>query len=209
MTDQANIPQDELEAYRENLDEITRDLARRIGDLAVGANKVPEQITAANENLIVDFITQCTTALKDAEKLRVKTRDPQRARVDAIQDHWKTLTTVLLVPLNRLKDRHGKFRRAEEDRERQRREEKQRVAREAEEKARQEAEQKQRKAEAEARAAKNDEDRRQAAANLERAQKAQAEADAKAEETKEAEKATQASVAVHGDLGGQSFTRGS
>lgn len=210
MSDQAlaNVPEDDLTTFQENLAEETRDLADRLADQAVGANKVPEEITPEKEALVLDYISQSRQLLALAEKTRIEKRDPHKNRVEAVQDRFKTIVAVLTASLEPVLKRHGAYRLAQEEAERKRRAEEARVKREEEERKRREAEAAERAAQEKARKAKSDEDRRNAAAALQRAQREQDEADEAAEKAKAADRATKESLAVEGDLGSKGFSAG-
>lgn len=206
--DRRNVPVDELEAFRENLAEETKALADRLAEQAVGALKVPEEITPANEPMVIDFATQSKKLLREADGVRKIKKKPHDDRSGAVQDRFKEITGVLSRALAPVLQRHDAYVKAREAEERRKREEAARLAREEENRKRQEAEAKEREAAAKAKAAKTEADRRQAAADLQRAQKAADEAAEAKEATRQAERAKTESLAVEGDLGTTSFSAG-
>lgn len=206
--DRANIPADPLQEFTDNLAEETRDLAEQLADQAVGANKVPKEITPEKEPLVIDFIRQSELLLRRADKTRRDKKKPHDDRGKIVQARFRDMMGVLQTALAPVQDRHHHYKQAREAEERRRRDEEARQRREAEEAARREAEAKQREAERKAREASDATQRRQAAADLQRAQEAQARADEAAAQRRESEKARTGSYAVEGDLGTKAFSVG-
>ena len=149
---------------------------KRINELEVGLQRVPEVIDRDNEGRVSDFLKQVKEAQKDAEKTRKTLKGPLDAKGTKIQNYHRSLIAPLEKVLKAVNDRFDEYDRKRRAEEQARIEEERRKAREAEERAAREAEEARKQAEEAARAADDEETRARAEQAMAAARQAEREA---------------------------------
>lgn len=129
-----NNPPDAHELFIAQLNEDTKDIKKRVAELAAAFARAPNPITTDDEaRLCTDFAAQVKTALKAAEAKRKDSKGPLDKLAKAVQAHFAAIASMVEQPLAELERRIGSYQQAKLEAARK-------AAAEAERKAREEAE---------------------------------------------------------------------
>lgn len=192
------------EQIKEDLKYRLQARTKRIADLVVGCNRVPESINSADiAAQTIDFIAQCKTELTAMEKLRKEEKKPFDDAGTAVQTFFKNAVASLTAAVDKITKTVGKYHaevaKAEAEAEAARKA--------AEDQAKREAEQAAIKAEQDAReAARRADSEAERAIAIAAQQKAETLRTA-AEEAMTAKKQKQTPTRIIGEHGGTGYTR--